>query len=132
MPAASRDPDGTLIAHAWQFGDGARGDGQVVQYAYRRSGVYRVGLTVRDDSATDTSFASDGLTVVVNEPPVADAGPDQTRELERGALRRQRLARPGWRDRALRVGLRRRRAAAAGRRRCTSTSLRATIACGSR
>jgi len=75
--AGSTDPDGTLIAYLWQFGDGARGDGQVVQYAYRRSGVYRVGLTVQDDSATDTSFASDGLTVVVNEPPVADAGPDQ-------------------------------------------------------
>ena len=50
-----------------------------MQYAYRRSGVYRVGLTVRDDSGdqTPTSRAT-GLTVVVNEPPVADAGPDQT------------------------------------------------------
>ncbi len=75
---ASHDADGSLIAYAWDFGDGARGDGRLVQYAYHRSGVYRVGLTVRDDSATDTSIASDSLTVVVNEPPVADAGPDQT------------------------------------------------------
>ena len=75
--AASTDPDGKLIAYHWDFGDGARGDGQLVQYAYRRSGVYQVGLTVRDDSATDTNVASDSLTVVVNEPPVADAGPDQ-------------------------------------------------------
>ncbi len=74
----SRDPDGTLIGYAWEFGDGARGDGQLAQYAYHRSGVYRVGLTVRDDSATDTSSGSDSLTVVVNEPPVAEAGPDQT------------------------------------------------------
>ena len=74
----SHDPDGSLIAYAWDFGDGARGDGKVVQYAYHRSGVYRVGLEVRDDSATDTSTASDALTVVVNEPPVADAGRDQT------------------------------------------------------
>ncbi len=41
---ASHDPDGSLIAYAWDFGDGARGDGKVVQYAYHRSGVYRVGL----------------------------------------------------------------------------------------
>ena len=54
-----RAPDGKLIAHLWDFGDGARGEGQVAQYAYRSSGVYRVGLTVRDDSATDTSTASD-------------------------------------------------------------------------
>ncbi len=75
---ASHDPDGNLIAYAWDFGDGARGDGKTVQYAYHHSGVYRVGLTVRDDSATDTNTASDSLTVVVNEPPVANAGPDQT------------------------------------------------------
>jgi PKD repeat protein len=76
--SASHDPDGNLIGYAWDFGDGARGDGKVVQYAYHRSGVYRVGLTVRDDSGTDTSTTSDALTVVVNEPPVANAGPDQT------------------------------------------------------
>ena len=75
---ASHDPDGSLIAYAWDFGDGARGDGRLVQYAYHRSGVYRVGLTVRDNSATNTNTASDSLTVVVNEPPVAEAGPDQT------------------------------------------------------
>jgi large repetitive protein len=75
--AASADPDGKLIAYHWEFGDGSRGDGQLVQYAYPRSGVYEVGLTVRDDSGTDTNTAHDGLTVVVNEPPVADAGPDQ-------------------------------------------------------
>ena len=75
---ASRDPDGSLIAYAWDFGDGAKGDGKVAQYAYHRSGTYKVGLRVRDDSATDTSTASDALTVVVNEPPVASAGPDQT------------------------------------------------------
>ena len=74
---ASHDPDGALTSYAWDFGDGARGDGQRVQYAYHRSGVYRVGLTVRDDSATRTNTASDSLVVVVNEPPVAEAGPDQ-------------------------------------------------------
>ena len=75
--AASTDPDGKLVAYGGISATARRGDGQVVQYAYRRSGIYRVRLTVRDNSATDTSDASDSLTVVVNEPPVADAGADQ-------------------------------------------------------
>jgi PKD repeat protein len=74
---ASTDPDGALVEHLWDFGDGAHGDGDVVQYAYRGSGVYPVTLTVRDNSGSRTSTDSDRLTVVVNEPPVADAGEDQ-------------------------------------------------------
>jgi large repetitive protein len=74
---ASTDPDGALVEYLWDFGDGARGDGQTVQYAYRRSGTYPVTLTVRDNSGTDSSIDSDQLTVVVNEPPVAEAGEDQ-------------------------------------------------------
>ena len=34
-------------------------------------------LTVTDDSTTDTARSSDTLSVRVNEPPVAEAGPDQ-------------------------------------------------------
>jgi PKD repeat protein len=74
---ASADPDGALVQYRWDFGDGATGNGQAVQYAYRTSGTYPVTLTVRDDSGTRTSTASDRLTVVVNEPPVAEAGEDQ-------------------------------------------------------
>ncbi|MGH6902862.1 MAG: PKD domain-containing protein [Geminicoccaceae bacterium] len=74
---ASTDPDGTLVEYLWDFGEGARGDGQMVQYAYRRSGTYPVTLTVRDNSGTDSNIDSDQLTVVVNEPPVAEAGEDQ-------------------------------------------------------
>ena len=75
--AASTDPDGALVQYRWDFGDGATGDGQVVQYAYRGSGTYPVTLTVRDNSGTDTSTDSDQLTVVVNEPPIAEAGENQ-------------------------------------------------------
>ena len=73
----STDPDGALVEYLWDFGDGARGDGQTVQYAYRGSGTYPVIVTVRDDSGTGTSTDSDQLRVVVNEPPVAEAGEDQ-------------------------------------------------------
>ncbi|HET6519196.1 MAG TPA: PKD domain-containing protein, partial [Geminicoccaceae bacterium] len=75
--SASADPDGTLVGFRWDFGDGSRGDGARVAYAYRGSGTYRVTLTVRDDSLTGSDTDTDGLTVVVNEPPVAAAGPDQ-------------------------------------------------------
>src|SRR5690606_39126642 len=75
--AASTDPDGALIGYRWDFGDGASGDGQVAQYAYRTSGTYTVTLTGRANSGTATSTDSLRLTVVVNEPPVAEAGEDQ-------------------------------------------------------
>jgi len=75
--SASIDPDGAIIDHVWDFGDGATGRGERVEYAYRSPGTYRVTLRVRDDSATATDSASDSLTVVVNDPPVADAGPAQ-------------------------------------------------------
>ncbi|UEM25191.1 PKD domain-containing protein (plasmid) [Skermanella mucosa] len=75
--SASTDRDGTLIDHAWDFGDGARGSGPQAAYAYRTPGTYRVGLVVTDDSRTSTSTGEDELTVTVNAPPVADAGPDQ-------------------------------------------------------
>ncbi|HSI99820.1 MAG TPA: PKD domain-containing protein [Patescibacteria group bacterium] len=74
---ASTDPDGALVDYRWEFGDGASGDGPMAQYAYRASGTYPVTLTVRDNSGTATSIHSDQLTVVVNEPPVAEAGEDQ-------------------------------------------------------
>ena len=107
--AASSDADGALVDYRWDFGDGARGTGARVDYAYPRSGTYRVTLTVRDDSATATNLDTDWLTVVVNEPPVADAGAGPDRHHQRGPFRGQRLQRCRRRDRPLRVGLRRRR-----------------------
>ncbi len=74
---ASVDQDGAIVDYRWDFGDGATGEGAQVSYAYPQSGTYPVTLTVRDNSSTSTSIDTDGLTVVVNEPPVADAGLDQ-------------------------------------------------------
>ena len=57
--AASADADGALVQYRWDFGDGATGNGQVVDYAYRTSGTYQVTLTVRDNSGTRPSTDSD-------------------------------------------------------------------------
>ncbi len=75
--SGSVDRDGALIAQAWDFGDGAQGSGPRVTYAYRAPGIYRVTLTVTDDSGTATATAEDEAIVTVNAPPVADAGPDR-------------------------------------------------------
>ena len=71
------DRDGTIVAYNWSFGDGTHASGPVVTHQYAKSGTYRVDLMVMDDSTTNTDTQSDSLSVRVNEPPVANAGPDQ-------------------------------------------------------
>ncbi|MBI4814765.1 MAG: PKD domain-containing protein [Deltaproteobacteria bacterium] len=73
---ASRDPDGTIVSYAWDFGDGQTSSDANATHAYPSVGTYTVTLTVTDvEGATGT----DSLTVIVttNLDPVASAGPDQ-------------------------------------------------------
>ena len=44
-------------------------------HVYRRPGRYEVTLTVTDDSGTIDNVSTDTMKVVINQPPVADAGP---------------------------------------------------------
>ncbi|APH72233.1 PKD domain-containing protein [Aquibium oceanicum] len=75
---ASRDPDGSILTHEWDFGDGNRASGIGVRHVYQFPGTYTVALTVTDDGPHETLTATDTLTVAVaaaqNQPPVADAG----------------------------------------------------------
>ena len=73
----SSDADGAILNWSWDFGDGAKGEGQTAQYAWTAAGVYPVALTVTDDSATGSATASTSFDVTVSAAPVADAGPDQ-------------------------------------------------------
>ncbi|MFC1715606.1 PKD domain-containing protein [Candidatus Poribacteria bacterium] len=73
----SGDKDGKLINYLWDFGDGTQGAGPAPLHIYRIPGTYKVSLTVTDDSGTSTNQATDELTIVVNEAPIADAGVDQ-------------------------------------------------------
>jgi DNA/RNA endonuclease G (NUC1) len=74
--AGSVDPNGSIASYAWDFGDGASGEGVSVTHAYGQDGSYTVRLTVTDndglvDSATFT-------VTVTNVAPVVGAVPDGT------------------------------------------------------
>lgn len=63
--AASQDPLGDGLDHAWSFGDGTRDRGRQVTHAWAQAGTYPVTLTV-----TDARGRSDetSLTVTVGTP----------------------------------------------------------------
>ena len=73
---ASVDRDGTILAYDWDFGDGATASGIEVDHAYAQSGTYVVRLRVTNNSTTNTAVVDDTLSVRVNEPPIAVAGPE--------------------------------------------------------
>ncbi len=75
--SASTDADGQILSYLWDFGDGASGEGQVVDYAWTQPGTFTVTLTVTDDSGTASAIQSTSRLVRVDAAPVADAGANQ-------------------------------------------------------
>ncbi|SDH23127.1 PKD repeat-containing protein [Microbacterium sp. 77mftsu3.1] len=70
--SASSDPDGTIAAYAWQFGDGETSTAISPTHRYASGGEYTVKLTVTDDDgASHTSQVP--ITVVANAAPTAQA-----------------------------------------------------------
>ncbi|HVM44291.1 MAG TPA: PKD domain-containing protein, partial [Candidatus Thermoplasmatota archaeon] len=72
LAASATDPDGDVVAYAWQFGDGTSGTtaGPTVTHRYLERGVYTANVTVVDDfggAATDSV-----LVLVSNVVPLAD------------------------------------------------------------
>jgi PKD repeat protein len=51
----SFDPDGSITAYQWSFGDGSTGSGVAPTHAYAAAGSYTVTLTVTDDRGTTRS-----------------------------------------------------------------------------
>lgn len=63
MTDSSTDPDGTIEAWEWDFGDGTSSTARNPSHSYAESGEYTVSLTVTDDDGlTDTSV----MTIVVS------------------------------------------------------------------
>ena len=53
--AGSSDPDGTIAAYAWDFGDGASGTNVTASHTYASEGTYTAVLTVTDNSGAGAS-----------------------------------------------------------------------------
>ena len=76
--ASSTDPDGSIVAYAWNFGDGTSGSGASVRHVYSAPGAYAAKLTVIDDKG-GTATASVPVTApittyVINASVGADGG----------------------------------------------------------
>lgn len=72
--SASSDTDGTVSAWEWDFGDGTRGSGALVDHTWTAPGTYAVRLTVRDDvGAPGTTIVpvTVGVTALCPAAPLA-------------------------------------------------------------
>lgn len=74
--SASYDPDGSIIEHQWEFGDGGKSDQPVAEHSYRNPGTYFVRLKVKDNTSQTNAVDYDEVKVTINSKPVAIAGRD--------------------------------------------------------
>ncbi|GEK78813.1 hypothetical protein ABA31_01640 [Agrococcus baldri] len=69
--SASEDPDGSIDAYAWDFGDGGSASGATATHEYDAGGTYEIELTVTDDRGA-TAVATETVTIVApNQAPTA-------------------------------------------------------------
>ncbi|MTD12744.1 PKD domain-containing protein [Nakamurella sp. YIM 132087] len=68
--STSTDPDGTITAYSWNFGDGVTDltSGATVSHPYAAAGTYQVSLTVTDDKGATNTVTKP---VTVNAPVAA-------------------------------------------------------------
>jgi len=76
--SGSYDPDGDTLTYRWDFGDGSTGAGVSPTHTYSAGGTYTVTLVVNDGKVDSEPDKTTATIAEVNDPPVADAGPDQT------------------------------------------------------
>ncbi len=60
------DPDGTIVAYSWNYGDRSTASGSTTSHSFTTAGTYTVTLTVTDNSG---STASASLAVVIQDRP---------------------------------------------------------------
>ena len=77
----SFDPDGTVVAYQWYFGDGSYGVGPSFPHAYSQAGTYLVTIAAQDDTGYWSSLTLNvTISIPANDPPVARPGGPYTGE----------------------------------------------------
>jgi len=76
--SGSYDSDGDPLTYTWDFGDGSAGTGVTPNHIYTAGGTFTVTLVVNDGKVDSEPSTTTADITEVNDPPVADAGPDQT------------------------------------------------------
>jgi PKD repeat protein len=66
----SSDPDGSVVAWSWEFGDGATSNEQNPTHSYSSEGTYTVTLMVWDEDGDSKTISK--TIIVKNESPVAE------------------------------------------------------------
>lgn len=70
--SGSTDSDGTIVAFAWDFGDGTNSAGASPMHTYANVGNYTAVLTVTDDDgATASDSVNISVTATLNNAPIA-------------------------------------------------------------
>ncbi len=72
--STSFDPDGTIEAHHWWFGDGSEAFGENVTHVYTRTGLYEVVLEVTDNDGSRSRTSTSMMGVTFNVVPEVPLG----------------------------------------------------------
>jgi OmpA-OmpF porin, OOP family len=83
LAAQASDPDGRIVSYAWDFGDGARGDGAQTTHTYERPGRYAARVTVTDDDG-QTASATANIDVAAEQAEEPAPAPTQRRIVLQG------------------------------------------------
>jgi PKD repeat protein len=76
--STSSDPDGSITAYSWTFGDGGTSTAQNPSHSYAAGGTYTVKLTVTDNRGATASASNSATVTQPNRAPTVNAGADET------------------------------------------------------
>lgn len=69
--SASSDPNGSIVAYAWTFGDGASGAGVTTTHTYALGGTYTITLRVTDNLGAQSASTT---SITVSAPSTTGSG----------------------------------------------------------